>query len=153
MFGAASRYQRRLWKIKWMARWVLIRRSGLTERLMEGSAHPSARLDLRSLLAADWSTLEVGINSLVLYIFSSLCTSCVERINFSCLFMWYCTVRTSTNCRVPIYVPITPCLTFRHRASCILGQAFRCSPENAFYIFNQQIYFIIWYLLDRASLI
>ena len=44
-------------------------------------------------------------------------------------------------------------LTFRHRASCILGQAFHCSPENAFYIFNQQIYFITWYLLDRASLI
>jgi hypothetical protein len=38
-------------------------------------------------------------------------------------------------------------LTFRHRASPILGQAFRYSPENAFYIFNQQIYFIIWYLL------
>ena len=34
-------------------------------------------------------------------------------------------------------------LNFRHRASCILGQAFHCSPENAFYIFNQQIYFII----------
>ena len=34
-------------------------------------------------------------------------------------------------------------LTFRHRASSILGQAFRSSPENAFYIFNQQIYFII----------
>ena len=34
-------------------------------------------------------------------------------------------------------------LTFRHRAPCILGQAFRYSPENAFYIFNQQIYFII----------
>ena len=34
-------------------------------------------------------------------------------------------------------------LNFRHRASCILGQAFRYSPENAFYIFNQQIYFII----------
>ena len=34
-------------------------------------------------------------------------------------------------------------LTFRHRASCILGQAFRYSPENVFYIFNQQIYFII----------
>ena len=34
-------------------------------------------------------------------------------------------------------------LTFRHRASCIYGQAFRYSPENAFYIFNQQIYFII----------
>ena len=35
------------------------------------------------------------------------------------------------------------CLTFRHRASCILGQAFHYSPENAFYIFNQQIYFIV----------
>ena len=34
-------------------------------------------------------------------------------------------------------------LTFRHCASCILGQAFHYSPENAFYIFNQQIYFII----------
>ena len=34
-------------------------------------------------------------------------------------------------------------LNFRHRASCIQGQAFRYSPENAFYIFNQQIYFII----------
>ena len=44
-------------------------------------------------------------------------------------------------------------LTFRHRASCILGQAFHYSPDNAFYIFNQQIYFIICYLLDRASLI
>ena len=33
-----------------------------------------------------------------------------------------------------------------------IGQTFRYSPENAFYIFNQQIYFIIWYLLDRASL-
>jgi hypothetical protein len=36
-------------------------------------------------------------------------------------------------------------LTFGHRASSILGQAFRYSPENAFYIINQQIYFIIWY--------
>ena len=44
-------------------------------------------------------------------------------------------------------------LTFRHRASCIWGQAFHYSPENAFYVFNQQIYFIIWYFLDRASLI
>ena len=31
----------------------------------------------------------------------------------------------------------------RHRVSFILGQAFHYSPENAFYIFNQQIYFII----------
>ena len=44
-------------------------------------------------------------------------------------------------------------LTFRHRASCILGQAFHYSPENAFYISSQQVYFIIWYLLDRASFI
>ena len=44
-------------------------------------------------------------------------------------------------------------LTFMHRASCILGQAFHYSPENAFYIFNQQIYFLIRYLFDRASLI
>jgi len=35
-------------------------------------------------------------------------------------------------------------LTFTHCASSILGQAFRYSPENSFYIFNQQIYFIIW---------
>ena len=46
------------------------------------------------------------------------------------------------------HVPTLVCLkhvtlTFRHRASSILGQAFHCSPENAFYIFNQQIYFII----------
>ena len=27
-------------------------------------------------------------------------------------------------------------LTYRHRASCILGHAFHYSPENAFYIFN-----------------
>ena len=49
----------------------------------------------------------------------------------------------------------TAVLTFRHRASCtrILGQAFHYSPENASCIFNQQIYFIIWYLLDGASLI
>ena len=32
-------------------------------------------------------------------------------------------------------------LTFRHRASCILGQAFHLTPQNAFYIFNQQFFF------------
>ena len=30
--------------------------------------------------------------------------------------------------------PVVPSLTSRHRASCILGQAFHYSPENAFYI-------------------
>ena len=44
-------------------------------------------------------------------------------------------------------------LTFRHRASSIEGQPFRHFPENAFYIFNQQIYLFTWYLLDDASLI
>ena len=40
------------------------------------------------------------------------------------------------------------------QAPCVLymGQVFRYSPENAFCIFNQQIYFIIRYLLERASL-
>ena len=52
----------------------------------------------------------------------------------------------------PSRLSINP-LTLRHRASSIQGQAFHYSPENVFYIFNQQIYFIIWYLLDRASLI
>ena len=45
-------------------------------------------------------------------------------------------------------------ITFNLQAPCVLciGQAFRYSPENAFYIFNQQIYFIISYLFNRASL-
>ena len=30
---------------------------------------------------------------------------------------------------------LRPLLTFRHRASCILGQSFRYSPENAFYVY------------------
>ena len=35
--------------------------------------------------------------------------------------------------------------TFNFQAPCVLckGQAFRYSPENAFYIFNPQIYFVI----------
>ena len=37
---------------------------------------------------------------------------------------------------------VTGLLTFRHRASCILGQAFHYSPENALYILNRQIYLI-----------
>jgi vancomycin permeability regulator SanA len=47
------------------------------------------------------------------------------------------------NFRVNDSVMRTRSLTFKHRASCILGQAFHYSPENAFYIFNQQIYFIM----------
>jgi len=44
-------------------------------------------------------------------------------------------------------------LNFRRRGFCILGQAFHYSPQNAFYIFNQQIYFNVSYLFERASLI
>ena len=46
-------------------------------------------------------------------------------------------VWTSLDCLISICRYIQ--LTFRHRASCILGQAGHYSPENAFYIFNQQI--------------
>jgi hypothetical protein len=45
-----------------------------------------------------------------------------------------------------VNMPVTEAdwsLTFRHRASSILGQAFRYSPEITFYIFNQKIHFII----------
>ena len=53
-------------------------------------------------------------------------------------------IRSGLGCpKYPYSDLILGVLTFRHRASCILGQAFRYSPENAFYIFNQQIYFII----------
>ena len=55
-------------------------------------------------------------------------------VNRTVTWIWKCAV-------LPDVYRIT--LTFRHRASSVLGQAFRCSPENAFYIFNQQIYFII----------
>ena len=45
--------------------------------------------------------------------------------------------------------------SFNLQAPCVLyiGQAFCYTSENAFYIFKNQIYFIIRYLLDRASLI
>ena len=44
-------------------------------------------------------------------------------------------------------------LTFKTPCVLYIGQSFRYSSENAFYVFNQQIYFIIWYVLDRTSLI
>jgi len=44
---------------------------------------------------------------------------------------------------ISVYISYQHHLTFRQRASWILGQAFHYSPENTFYIFNQQIYFII----------
>ena len=55
-----------------------------------------------------------------------------------------------SSCEIPVILS-----DLNLQAPCVLyiGQEFRYSPENAFYIFNQQICFIIWYLLDRASLI
>ena len=55
-----------------------------------------------------------------------------------------------SSCKVSLFL-----LEFNLKAPCVLyiGQAFRYSPENDFYIFNQQIYFIIWYFPDRASFI
>ena len=60
------------------------------------------------------------------------------------LFYGHCICLMTVECKqvTGLFYPPTE-LTFRHRASCILGQVFRYSPENAFYIFNQQIYFII----------
>ena len=85
---------------------------------------------------------------------------------YTCMFWLFLTVLTNTykfrqqvrnNRKLVFTLPngleFKTRLSFRHRASCILRKAFHYSPENAFYIFNQQIYFIIWYLLDRASLI
>ena len=69
------------------------------------------------------------------------------------LFLSIYLSRPCCNLRHCVCVFSAATLTFRHSASCILGQELHYSPENAFYIFNQQIYFIIWYLLDRASLI
>jgi hypothetical protein len=42
-----------------------------------------------------------------------------------------------------VYCAVQLMLNFRHRESSLLGLAFHYSSENAFYIFNQQIYFII----------
>ena len=45
--------------------------------------------------------------------------------------------QSSASNLTPSYITIqAPCVLY-------IGQAFRYSPENAFYIFNQQIYFII----------
>ena len=110
-----------------------------------------------------WSTLLANINRLKLCMFHTralrnnaasggfgyaLCAVLYSRFRASWLYIN--TLRTGLlNC----LNARSRDLTFRHRASCIEEQAFRFSPQNAFYIFNQQIYFIIWYLLYGASLI
>ena len=83
-----------------------------------------------------------------------ICPSSVECSMSPPVTCWHSpTFPTCLHTRCTFQQCVPHPLTFRHRASCILGQAFRYSPENAFYIFNQKIYFIIWHLLDRASLI
>ena len=54
-----------------------------------------------------------------------------ENLNFQ--LQWSLVVCTCGGLQVNLQVP---CVLY-------IGQAFRYSPENAFYIFNQQIYFII----------
>ena len=53
---------------------------------------------------------------------------------------WYLLLRKIDNGTVAGYI-----YPFNPQAPCVLytGQAFHYTPENAFYIFNQQIYFII----------
>ena len=91
----------------------------------------------------DWKhvfrTLFVGINKMSFII---IATYACLRFGRCCL---YCDCSYGARIFSLVYVPHTESLrlTLRHRASYILGQAFRYSPENAFYVFNQQIYFII----------
>ena len=81
--------------------------------------------------------------------YSKLRIANINRLFYICRTVW----NRMLHCQCFSDFILNMPLTFRHHASCILGQAFRYPPENAFYIFNQQIYFIIWYLLDGASLI
>jgi hypothetical protein len=70
-----------------------------------------------------------------------LVQSCTKCLGFSSSYFTKQPVKGALVCVLVCYMRVR--LTFRHRASCLLGQAFRYSPENAFYIFIQQIYFII----------
>ena len=56
------------------------------------------------------------------------------------LIYYYCNKNTSIKLKSVKLKYIFWSLTFRHRASCTLGQAFRYSPENAFYIFILPIF-------------
>ena len=44
-------------------------------------------------------------------------------------------------------------LTFRHHCILYIGQAFRYSPKNAFYIFNQQIYIYFLTLAEQSQFV
>jgi len=44
---------------------------------------------------------------------------------------------------VSVYTKVTKSINLKALCILYIGQAFHYSPENAFYIFNQQIYFII----------
>ena len=85
----------------------------------------------------------------------NICTS--ESISGSCEYTavatQHCTARfelKQTECR--LFCGYVGFLNFWAPRFLYIGQAFRYSPENAFYIFNQKIYFSIRYSLDRASL-
>jgi len=87
-------------------------------------------------------------SSLIFYFFLCNLSICLKLCNRNSgikgIFFWTC----GFSSRYYIYcflgcgtVPYDR-LNFSPRMSSILGQAFRYTPENAFYIINQQIYFI-----------
>ena len=66
----------------------------------------------------------------------------MESDVYNLLYMCY------VHIEVAVKFPTSKCLLsyfFKLSAPCVLyiGQGFRYSPENAFYIFNQQIHFIL----------
>jgi len=106
------------------------------------------RLKLSCFLLAKGEHFVMGLKNATnsVYIFTNrFITSCQRVSEFSAIFrgtIYYSKVlkaRTYFNLYAPRFLYI--------------GQAFCYSPENAFCIFNQQIYFIMRYLLDRPSLI
>jgi len=86
-------------------------------------------------------------------------STCVTALEDSSRIFTSCNTSYAHFLLVPTYfiitIPYFTCphiwLTFRHHAPSILyiGQAYRYSPEYAFYIFSQQIYLIIF--LDFLS--
>ena len=105
--------------------------------------------------------VQMGLR-IVLYISNLFCSvsfdflPMIQYMRWSCnpscfLSVKLCLCHVSLRSRwMPKYLAVSVCglcCPFNHYAPCILyiGQAFRYSPEKAFYIFNQQIYFIIFF--------
>ena len=78
----------------------------------------------RLVCRLDWNSIQPADQTLQTQ--SDKCQCRIDTIIFS---WWWAHGRSK-------HVEKRSILTFRHRASCILEQAFHYSPENAFYIFN-----------------